>query len=121
MGIAEFRKTWVANELPKYLKFISDIIEKNGGKWLVNGDNPTIADCKAVAMLRSFTKGHMDHINPKCLEINPVIVDYANVFVNWRVLRVVIRMELVLMLIRFFSLNFSVCLISFVIFEMTFL
>lgn len=78
--IAQFRKTWVTDQLPRFLKYISDIIEKNGGKWLVKGDNPTIADCKAVAMLRSFTKGHMDHIDPKCLEINPVVVDYAKRF-----------------------------------------
>jgi len=78
--IAEFRKSWASNELPKHLKYISDIIEKNGGKWLVKGDNPTIADCKAVAMLRSFTKGHLDHFDTKCLEVNPVVVDYAKRF-----------------------------------------
>lgn len=78
--IEEFRKNWVANELPKHLKYISDMIEKNGGSWLVKGDKPTIADCKAASMLRNFTRGHIDHFDTKCLEINPTIVQYAKRF-----------------------------------------
>jgi len=78
--IEEFRKNWVANELPKHLKYISDMIEKNGGSWLVKGDKPTIADCKAASMLRNFTRGHIDHFDTKCLEINPTVVQYAKRF-----------------------------------------
>jgi len=78
--IEQFRKNWVATELPKHLKYISDMIEKNGGKWLIAGDNPTIADCKAFAMMRNFTRGHIDHFDTKCLEINPGIVEYCKRF-----------------------------------------
>merc|ERR1711933_91884 len=78
--IASMRKKFIANELPKYLNYISDMIDRNGGKWLVAGENPTLADCQAVPFLRSFTKGHIDHIETSCLDINPKVVAYVKRF-----------------------------------------
>lgn len=78
--IKSMRQKWIENELPQYLKHLSDMIDKNGGKWLVAGDSPTIADCHAVPMLRNFTKGHIDYVDPNCLSINPKIVDYVERF-----------------------------------------
>jgi glutathione S-transferase len=60
--IASMRKKWVADELPKYWKYFSD---KNGGKWLIPGDCPTVADCQLVSTFRAFTKGHIDHVDAK--------------------------------------------------------
>jgi glutathione S-transferase len=78
--IASLRKKWVADELPKYLKYFSDKIDKNGGKWLIPGDHPTVADCQLVPTIRGFTMGHVDHVDAKCLECNPTIVEYVKRF-----------------------------------------
>jgi glutathione S-transferase len=56
------------------------MITAHGGKFLVRGEDPTIADCIAVPLLRSFTCGFIDHIDPKCLDGNPVIVKYIKDF-----------------------------------------
>jgi glutathione S-transferase len=78
--IASMRKKWSTEELPKFLKYFADKIDKNGGKWLIAGDYPTIADCQLVATLRNFTRGHVDHVDVKCLECNPTIVAYVKRF-----------------------------------------
>ena len=67
-------------KMPDYLGRLEGLIDKNGGKWLVAGDDPTIADCMAVALLRVFTRGHVDYIDTKCLEVNPKVVDYCKRF-----------------------------------------
>jgi len=77
--IAELRKKWIDKNLPTYLGYIADMIDKHGGKWIA-ADGPTIADCFCVPALRSFTKGHIDHVDPNCLDINPKIVDYIKRF-----------------------------------------
>ena len=78
--VADMRKKWVEEQLPKYLTFLSDLIEKNDGGFLASKEAPTIADCKAIPMLRSFTRGHIDYISTDCLEVNPKIVDYIKRF-----------------------------------------
>lgn len=78
--IAELRKKWIAESLPRYLSFIADMIEKSGGKWLVQGNNPTIADAYAIPILRVLTTGVVDHVDPNCLDINPVVVEYVKNF-----------------------------------------
>jgi glutathione S-transferase len=78
--IKSMREKFVKNDLPNYLGRIEGLIDKSGGKWLVAGDHPTIADCMAVALLRGYTRGHIDHIDTKCLETNPKIVDYCKRF-----------------------------------------
>jgi glutathione S-transferase len=79
--IKDIRQEWIAKDLPMFLGRIEGLLTKSGGKWLVAGlDEPTIADCMAVATLRAFSKGHIDHVDPKCLEVNPTIVDYVKRF-----------------------------------------
>jgi len=78
--ISSMRKSFIEQELPKYLNYISDMIDRNGGKWLVAGENPTLADCNAVPFLRSFTKGHVDYIETNCLDVNPKVVEYVKRF-----------------------------------------
>jgi len=78
--IKSLREKWIKEELPKYLEFLSDKIKKNGGKWLASTDKPTIADCDAIPLLRSFSRGYIDYVDPSCLEINPTIVDYIKRF-----------------------------------------
>jgi len=78
--IKGMREKFVAEQLPTRLGFLAAKIEQNDGKWLAPGGEPTIADCYAVPFIRQFTKGHIDHVDTKCLEINPTIVDYIKRF-----------------------------------------
>mmetsp|Transcript_8763 Transcript_8763/g.12408 ORF Transcript_8763/g.12408 Transcript_8763/m.12408 type:complete len:226 (-) Transcript_8763:197-874(-) len=78
--VASMRKQWVAETLPEFLGFFEDMIEKAGGKWLVEGDQPSIADCLLVPALRNFTRGHVDHVDASCLDGNPIIVAYIKRF-----------------------------------------
>ena len=79
--VKEMRENFVANELSKWLGYLSDMIDKNGGTFLCGDDKPTIADCMAVANIRSFTKGHVDHVPTDCVaKANPNIAAYVERF-----------------------------------------
>ena len=79
--VKEMRENFVANELSKWLGYLSDMIDKNGGTFLCGGDKPTIADCLAVVNIRSFTKGHVDHVPTDCVtKANPKIAAYVERF-----------------------------------------
>lgn len=78
--VKAMREKFVAEQMSVRLGHLAAKIEANGGKWLAPGDKPSIADCHAVPFLRSFTKGHVDFVDTKCLEINPTIVDYVKRF-----------------------------------------
>jgi glutathione S-transferase len=78
--VKSMRENFVQNEMPKFLERIEGLIEKGDGNWAVAGDEPTIADCYIVAFLRGFTRGHIDNVDPKCLETNPKVVEYCKRF-----------------------------------------
>ena len=78
--IQTLREKYVAEALPKYVKFLSDLIKANDGKWLASKGEPTIADCFAVPILRNFTRGHLDYVPTSCLDFDEVIVDYIKRF-----------------------------------------
>jgi glutathione S-transferase len=78
--VQELREKFVSEELPKYLQRFSDMLSSHGGKWLVAGENPTVADCVAVPVLRSFTNGHLDFVNTNCLDGHPLVVEYIKNF-----------------------------------------
>ena len=77
--VKELREKWVAEELPTFLKIFSSMLEKNGS-WLAGGDEPTIADCVAVPLLRSYTRGYIDHVPTTCLNDYPKVVEYIKRF-----------------------------------------
>ncbi|KAG7363067.1 glutathione S-transferase, N-terminal domain containing protein [Nitzschia inconspicua] len=78
--VKSMRENFVKNEMAELLGRIEGLIEKSGGGWAVSGDEPTIADCAIVAFLRGFTKGHIDFVDSKCLEVNPKVVQYCKRF-----------------------------------------
>merc|ERR1712232_1166220 len=78
--IKTMRQTWIKTELSTFLGYLIDKIEKNGGKWLASSDKPTIADCYLVPALRSYTRGHIDHVDTSCLDSYQPIVDYIKRF-----------------------------------------
>ena len=79
--VKKMRTTFVKEELPKWLGFLEGWLNRtdDGSKFLV-GSEPTIADCQLIPVLRSLTRGHVDHVDTKCLESNPKIVSYVKRF-----------------------------------------
>ena len=78
--VQSMRQKFIDEELPKFIKCLTDRLEKHGGPFLVAGTEPTIADCVAVPALRAFTKGHIDYVDTNCLEAYPAIVKYIQNF-----------------------------------------
>ena len=78
--ITKMRTAFVKEQLPMFLTYFENMMAKHGGKWLVAGDEPTIADCLTVATLRNFTRGHIDGIPTTCLNTHPKIVEYIKSF-----------------------------------------
>ena len=66
------REKFVAEELPKYMKFLSTALEASGG--FVCGPTPTIADCVLIPQVDYFTRGVADHVPATCLEPYPVVL-----------------------------------------------
>merc|ERR1712176_950810 len=88
--IKRLRTQFVQDELSKYCKRFTKILEdnqQNGGKYFIMGEQPTIVDCVAIPMLRSFTKGHIDYIETTCLDEYPVIVQYIKNFCSIDVIK----------------------------------
>lgn len=71
--IQTMREKFIKEELPKYMTRMSEMITAHGGKWLVAGAEPTIADCIAVPLLRQFTRGYCWRIHSAQLrcDLNP--------------------------------------------------
>jgi glutathione S-transferase len=78
--IRELREAFVKEEMPRHLKRISDMLQSHNGKFLVEGDTPTVADCLAIPFLRGFTRGHIDHVPTTCLDAFPAVVEYIKNF-----------------------------------------
>jgi prostaglandin-H2 D-isomerase / glutathione transferase len=78
--IKKLRETFIATDLPKYMKFLAALLKRNDGKWLASTDEPTIADCYALPIVRGFTRGHMDHFPTTVLDDFPEIVDWIKRF-----------------------------------------
>jgi prostaglandin-H2 D-isomerase / glutathione transferase len=76
----EMREKFLGESFPKYLGYLSALIEKNEGNWLASVDGPTIADCYALPFIRGFSRGHIDHVPNNCLDSYPVIVDWIKRF-----------------------------------------
>jgi glutathione S-transferase len=78
--LRELREHFVNETIPSFMTRMSNMITAHGGKFLVRGEDPTIADCIAIPLLRGFTCGFIDHVDPKCLDGNPVVVKYIKDF-----------------------------------------
>jgi glutathione S-transferase len=66
--VKKTRETWITNELPKWLTWLEEMMERNGAVWLVSSTSPTIADCVAVPMLRAFSCGFIDYVSSDSLD-----------------------------------------------------
>ena len=78
--VKKLREKWVKEEAPKLAASLEKFLDKNDNKWLASKDAPTIADCVVIPFLRSFTRGHVDHVPTTVWNEHPKIVDYIKRF-----------------------------------------
>ena len=78
--VKKMREAWVKEKLPHHLDILVGLLKKQDKQFLASKSAPTIVDCVAIPLLRSFTKGHIDHVPTSCLESHPDIVDYVKRF-----------------------------------------
>jgi|TARA_B100000482_G_C12563197_1_gene280920 glutathione S-transferase len=70
------RENFLANELPKYMAFLSAHIDATG--YFLCGEAPTIADCAALPQLQYFSAGIADHVPSDCLYPYGTITSYVD-------------------------------------------
>jgi len=68
------RETFVANDMPKFLGFISRELEATGA--FLAGPNVTIADCQLLPRLLYFERGAADYVPKDILNAYPAITAY---------------------------------------------
>jgi glutathione S-transferase len=66
--IEKLRTDFIANELPRYMGYFTDLIKENGGDSFLTGGDLTIADIAAYQQINYFRKGFADHVPKECLE-----------------------------------------------------
>ena len=77
--IKALREKFVADELPKFVKFLERLLEDSGGPFLC-GTTPTIADMAWVPILRALRGGFLDHVPSTCLDQYATITSYLEAF-----------------------------------------
>jgi glutathione S-transferase len=71
----EMREAFLANDLPKYMGFLTAALEA-GGNQVLCGETLTIADCQCLPQLHYFTRGVADFVPADCLDKYTVVVEY---------------------------------------------
>lgn len=72
--VKALREKFVAEELPKYMAFVTDALSSSGG--FICGPTPTIADCQLIPQLTYFTRGVADYVPKDCLDKYPAVTAY---------------------------------------------
>lgn len=72
------RDALVADALPRYLRWLQNQLDSHGGEFFAD-NRLTIADLKALVVLRWLSSGNLDHIPGDLLEsVAPKLKDYVN-------------------------------------------
>jgi glutathione S-transferase/cleavage and polyadenylation specificity factor subunit 1 len=72
---------FVTEDLPRFLGYVTSMLERNDHKWIATLDSPSIADCMAVTILRSCTLADvLPQVPTDCLNGYPAIVRYVKRF-----------------------------------------
>ena len=72
------REALVTGALPRYLRWLQNQLENHGGEFLAD-HRLTIADLKAIVVLRWLSSGKLDHIPSDLIETAaPQLKDYMN-------------------------------------------
>lgn len=77
--IQAVREKFVAEELPKYMGFLSKRLKDDD---YLCGDSPTIADCALIPVLSRLCSGGVDHVPKDCLDPYPEVVQYLARFME---------------------------------------
>lgn len=72
--VKQMREAFVANEMPKYLEFISRELKETGA--FIAGPTVTIADCQLYCQLAYFARGVADHVPKTVLDAYPEVTKY---------------------------------------------
>ena len=78
-AVQAVRAKFCAEELPRYMGFLSSRLSAGGGGFLC-GAEPTIADCALVPVLARLCSGAVDHVPADCLEPYPEVTAYLRRF-----------------------------------------
>lgn len=70
--IKKVQEAFLTNDLPRFMKYLTDAIEKNGSKFFT-GSNLTIADLHILPQIRALASGWARHIPTDCLAAYPTI------------------------------------------------
>ena len=77
--VKKLRTDFLAEQLPQYAGYFTDLISESGGKFLT-GEDLTIADISAYQAFRYFTRGVADHVPKDSLEKFPELVAWMKRF-----------------------------------------
>eukprot|EP01063_Lacrimia_lanifica_P028629 TRINITY_DN4214_c0_g1_i1.p1 TRINITY_DN4214_c0_g1~~TRINITY_DN4214_c0_g1_i1.p1 ORF type:complete len:497 (+),score=205.89 TRINITY_DN4214_c0_g1_i1:82-1491(+) len=72
--IKKMREAWVADTLPQFAKWMSEMIDANGG--FIAAGHLTVADLALLPMLARYQAGYIDHVPKDCLDAYPTITAY---------------------------------------------
>lgn len=78
--VKAIREYWMKERLPGFVKQVEQLLSRHESKWLAGTEQPSIADCLLVPFLRSFTRGHVDHIPTSIWDDYPILKDYVKRF-----------------------------------------
>ena len=73
--LKNIREAWIADELPKYMKYVADLIDTSGGPFLC-GATLTIADLQAASQIGYYGQGIADFVPASTLDAYPKIQAY---------------------------------------------
>jgi len=77
--IKSVRNKFLAEELPKYMGFLSERLCRTS---YLCGETPTIADCALIPVLNRLTSGAVDFVPADCLGKYPVVQRYVARFME---------------------------------------
>ena len=74
--VKKLRETFLANELPRYMGYYTDLIKEAGGNAFLLGDDLTIADIAAYQGITYFSRGVADYVPVDCLGPFPEVLAF---------------------------------------------
>ncbi len=74
--IKKLRETFLANELPRYMGYYTNLIKEAGGNAFLLGEDLTIADIAAYQGITYYSRGIADYVPADCLEPYPEVLGF---------------------------------------------
>ncbi len=74
--LKNLREAFLANELPRYMEYFTNLIKEAGGNAFLLGEDLTIADIAAYQGITYFSRGVADYVPVDCLESYPEVLAF---------------------------------------------